>query len=718
MRTTLLTALRGCRCVVVALAVAALGFCGSARAATDGSYQDVYWVNSCSLYDNTAPVFSPDEDPSGFTFADGCTPGGGWSDALELEAVHTAVGSYSEWSAETPSPAIRIIGADTPPQTGNPVVACTLSADGFAAAFFWGDDGVNYGTKPITQDCHGSDTGMLAAGGIDQYIQSSRYFGWDVSCNTNGAGGIPAECTGANSSGFLVLVSGISLEVQETTGPALTALGDNLWNQSGGWVRGSWPVNLGASDPSGVCGMEIQIDGSVLNANADWSPDTSQWQQCNLTEVDGNVDTTSYPSAAGSFTLGFSATNAAGAVSSLSQAIDVDNVTPTITLAGPSDALASAGTQFVTADAAAGPSGIRAIYCSTDGGAYEHYAGPSAQVPVSGLGAHTVDCYAQNNAVDADGQYATSSTASLSMQIRQPTAEAVSFSRIVDALRCRRVTVRVPGRVRTITRHGHPVQVRGRAHTRTLTRCHARTVRRLVRVTVVRHGRKVAVWRARRVVLLPHLVQRSSTRVGFGKATTVSGWLGLTDGVPLGGRTVQILTAPDNGLLQFSSATTVQTSPEGLWTAEINPGPSRLIEAVYAGDATTEPATSAPVTLTVPAKVELLRITPRRVPWGGTVRISGRVLGGYLPPSGALLRLRIGLGSAVTTYGVHEHVTGSGRFTTVYTFGVGPAVIHRRFWFEVSTLPIGDYPYAPANSRRLAVAVGGHPSTDLCCRSR
>ena len=43
--------------------------------------------------------------------------------------------------------------------------------------------------------------------------------------------------------------------------------------------------------------------------------------------------------------------------------------------------------------------------------------------------------------------------------------------------------------------------------------------------------------------------------------------------------------------------------------------------------------------------------------------------GGYLPPGGALVRLRIGAGSAFTTYGVREHVGGDGRFTTTYTFG-------------------------------------------------
>jgi hypothetical protein len=93
------------------------------------------------------------------------------------------------------------------------------------------------------------------------------------------------------------------------------------------------------------------------------------------------------------------------------------------------------------------------------------------------------------------------------------------------------------------------------------------------------------------------------------------------------------------------------------------------------------------------------------------VRIRGSIRGGYLPSSGELVRLRIGYGKASTTYGVQTHVTGNGKFSTTYTFGAGDASVHRRYWFELSTLPVGDFVYAPGTSRRLSVLVGGHPKT-------
>jgi hypothetical protein len=89
------------------------------------------------------------------------------------------------------------------------------------------------------------------------------------------------------------------------------------------------------------------------------------------------------------------------------------------------------------------------------------------------------------------------------------------------------------------------------------------------------------------------------------------------------------------------------------------------------------------------------------------VRIVGRLYGGYLPPGGALVRLRIGEGSKYTTYGIQEHVSGSGRFTASYTFGAGYPGVRRIFWFELASLPMGNYPWAPAESNRRTVIVGG-----------
>ena len=153
----------------------------------------------------------------------------------------------------------------------------------------------------------------------------------------------------------------------------------------------------------------------------------------------------------------------------------------------------------------------------------------------------------------------------------------------------------------------------------------------------------------------------------------------------------------------------MRTGASGRWHATLRPGPSRLIKAVYAGSSTDERATSPRAKLIVPAKVQVVRLWPRRVKWGGTVHIDGRLAGGYLPPppGGELVRLRLGYGRSYTTYGVKTDVTGNGRFKVSFTFGSGPASVVRHYWFDECALPADDYPYAPACSRKITVRVGG-----------
>jgi hypothetical protein len=301
--------------------------------------------------------------------------------------------------------------------------------------------------------------------------------------------------------------------------------------------------------------------------------------------------------------------------------------------------------------------------------------------------------------------------------IGTPTVTGITFSKLVDKLRCRKVTelVEVPGHWRTIKRRGRRVRVYRRAHAerRRVTKCHARTVRRkrTVWMTVRRHGKRVRVKRREvvRVILLPHIVNHTSRRVAHARATTVNGWLGTTSGIALSGQEVEVLAAPANGSSAFKSVATATTSASGTWSAKLPPGPSRTLEAVYRGSGEALPSLSGTVSEIVAAKVLLLHVKPRKLAWGGTVRLAGQLKGGYLPGGGALVRLRIGEGAAVTTYGVREHVGGNGRFTTTYTFGAGDPATFRRFWFQIASLPMGSYPYAPANSRRIYVLVGGHP---------
>jgi hypothetical protein len=164
-----------------------------------------------------------------------------------------------------------------------------------------------------------------------------------------------------------------------------------------------------------------------------------------------------------------------------------------------------------------------------------------------------------------------------------------------------------------------------------------------------------------------------------------------------------VLAAPNNGHFRFRRVREVRTDANGSWSARLPAGPSRLVKAVYAGSATTEPAISQQVHVVTRAVVRL-RIQPRAVPWRGTVGISGRVLGGDIPGKRQqLLRLRIGAEGIFSTVGIPD-VTRNGRFRTTWTFHSGVGVVH--YWFSVSTLNEADYAFAPGSSPRVGVVVG------------
>jgi hypothetical protein len=194
-------------------------------------------------------------------------------------------------------------------------------------------------------------------------------------------------------------------------------------------------------------------------------------------------------------------------------------------------------------------------------------------------------------------------------------------------------------------------------------------------------------------------------RVGYGQPVALRGQLTSSAGLPLAGQPVAIRTAPDNGANAFTQAATVTTGPDGGWTATLPPGPSRIIEASYPGSPTILPATGSATVIT-PAKIVLTSVTPDRAPWGSTVRITGRVLGGYIPASSKLLRLDLGI---VGIPGLSKiqgipNVSPDGTFTTTYKFARYRGVV--RFWLQVSSLAEADFPFSPSHSRRWIVTVG------------
>jgi hypothetical protein len=551
--------------------------------------------------------------------------------------------------------------------------------EGYYGEFFWNE----------------GDTGRVAltdsysSYGCCQANFNSQHIGWYFTCEWS-------SCSNSVS----LWTDQLELTATENRAPGLLAIGaNNLWYQHG-WVRGTWPMAFAASDPSGVCAMTAVLGSQVL-AGPHATPNQGSWQQCPQglwgPTVDTRASNGSLGLGEGRMPLILAASNAAGVTAAPIEMVSVDNESPTITLSGPTDASSSTGTQYITATASAGPSGVRGILCSVDGSPFQFHAGATAQLPVQGIGVHTATCYSQSNAVDANGGHGTSAIRRWSLSIRQPSVSALSFAVLKSALRCtkHRGRVLIPAHWVTVRYRGRRVRVKVPAQTRriTMVHCRPRIVRRRVRVD--------GHWRTVRVVVLPHTALQMSRRVGYGRSATITGWLATAQGNALADQRVRILAAPDNGRGAFAQVGAATTGPDGSWSARLPPGPSRLVEAVYDGSATVEPSASAPARTVVPSSLSM-QVRPHATHWGATIQIRGRVRGGYIPRAGELVVLWIGWPGGSTEIG-HLYTHRDGRFGSTYTFLRGNG--RERYHLWAATAKESDYPYAPNRSRPVGVTV-------------
>src|SRR5207248_8517618 len=163
-----------------------------------------------------------------------------------LPSGQPRTGDSVEWQTVTP-PSIQIVHALTP--VNEVLIDPNMSGDGYQAKFFWIG-----GTQTIVPEnnCCG---GMYYGSGINRGLGPSRWFGWQVTC-TSGPCGEPLQ---------ILNVRGIQLEALDNTAPGLHALdSNNLWYQTGHWVRGVWPASFAASDDAGICGMQATIGGRTI----------------------------------------------------------------------------------------------------------------------------------------------------------------------------------------------------------------------------------------------------------------------------------------------------------------------------------------------------------------------------------------------------------------------------------------------------------------------
>jgi hypothetical protein len=656
---------------ITAVLILTFGFAAVLNVASARANESVW---SCGITDTSGAnnIWVATSAP-GLAAQNACSSGAG----LEVQAPgNQAVGQgkVAQWEATAPT-GLVIVLVYVPP---NDLTSNSLN-DGdssYGGGFFW-DGGYQNVSDP------NSRTGFGAAG------LSTKHVGFYIVCSANPCAANPIFDTAS------LEVTDIGLQVAETRSPTLATTSGIL--TSSNWIRGTWPLSFTADSPSGVCILSADVDGAQIAEKSFPKYDTI-WHQCDALGQGGvnqPLDTSTFTD--GPETIAVHAIDAAGQTASNSKLLMLDNTAPSVSVSGPTDALSTAGTQEISVIGHAGLSGVSAVGCSVDGSPVTWTSVPATTIPVAGIGSHQIICYAANNARDASGAVAISQPVGWTLSIRQPSVSTVSFAHVVDALQCKRTRerVRIPARWVTGRAHGKPVRVRVPAQTRsaTVVHCRPRFVRKRVRV-----GSRTYT---ERVIVLPHQVRRNSLNVRYGAATSVSGWLGTDQGNAVAGQTVRILTAADDGRGQFEPASAATTAADGSWTAILPAGPSRLVRVAFGGSATVEPALSNIAHVRVRAPVQL-SVSPRVTHWGSTIKLTGHLVGGHVPPAGELLVLRIGWAGGTAEIG-HLYSNRDGGFKISYTFLRGNGTERYRIWAQ--TVRESDYPYAVGTSRPVRVRV-------------
>jgi hypothetical protein len=199
--------------------------------------------------------------------------------------------------------------------------------------------------------------------------------------------------------------------------------------------------------------------------------------------------------------------------------------------------------------------------------------------------------------------------------------------------------------------------------------------------------------------------RRPATRaMPYGRGTSFSGRLTSAAGTPLAGLPVEIVETFVAGSTLPQRTTTVQTAADGTFATRLLPGPSRQVEAVFAGSRTLTRAGARAVSLDVLGGVRLHASSAAARIGGAPVVFTGRVgdLDATVPSDGKPVELQFRFpGSGWSGFRTVQ-TDAQGRFRYAYSFSDDDSR-GVRFQFR-ALLPEQDgWPYEPAFSRPVFV---------------
>ena len=183
--------------------------------------------------------------------------------------------------------------------------------------------------------------------------------------------------------------------------------------------------------------------------------------------------------------------------------------------------------------------------------------------------------------------------------------------------------------------------------------------------------------------------------VGFGHTATITGRVLGPDRTPVPGALVYVLEVRRGQVVGRAVA-----GPDGRFRFRVPPGPSRTLRAGFQWSGEGFFACGMSLSLKVRAGVSLSG--PRHVRSRGTIPLSGRLRGGFIPPRGKLVELQ---GWARGEWRLFRSVrtTRSGRFHTRYRVRTGVRGVLR---IRARVRRERGFPYTLGYSRVVRVRVG------------
>jgi hypothetical protein len=190
----------------------------------------------------------------------------------------------------------------------------------------------------------------------------------------------------------------------------------------------------------------------------------------------------------------------------------------------------------------------------------------------------------------------------------------------------------------------------------------------------------------------------------YGRGVSYAGRLTSASGSPLGGLPVQVIETFEAGADALQRTTTVPTAADGTFRAHLLPGPSRRVEAVFAGSRTLTRAGGGAVRLQVLGGVRMHASTASARIGGAPVVFRGRIgdLGAPIPSGGRPVELQFRFPGSEWSEFRTVQTDAHGRFRYPYSFSDDDSR-NIRFQFRAYAPEQDDWPYEPAFSRPVFV---------------